>query len=117
MLKHLRARRDDGGFTLIELLIVIVILGVLASVTVFAVNNITNKGKEEACKAEYKTLEIALEAYKVEFPGDASVDTADLVGSYLRSQPTKYSVVAGDIDPVAAECTYDPDETATTTTT
>ena len=40
-LERLRSRRaelgDQGGFTLIELLIVIVILGILAAIVVFAV--------------------------------------------------------------------------------
>ncbi len=33
--------KQDKGFTLVELLIVIVILGILATVTVFAVRGIT----------------------------------------------------------------------------
>ena len=35
--------KQNKGFTLVELLIVIVILGILATVTVFAVTGITNK--------------------------------------------------------------------------
>jgi prepilin-type N-terminal cleavage/methylation domain-containing protein len=44
-------KRKDEGFTLIELLIVIVILGILAAVVVFAVNGITDRGEKSACKA------------------------------------------------------------------
>lgn len=54
--------RDDRGFTLVELLIVIVILGVLATVTVFAVRGISDQGEESACAAEWKNLETAQEA-------------------------------------------------------
>jgi prepilin-type N-terminal cleavage/methylation domain-containing protein len=36
--------KQDKGFTLVELLIVIVILGILATVTVFAVRGITDQG-------------------------------------------------------------------------
>src|SRR2546427_6911096 len=57
-----RAVRGDEGFTLIELLIVIVILGVLAAIVVFAVTGINNKGTTAACQAEKTTLTAAEEA-------------------------------------------------------
>jgi general secretion pathway protein G len=64
MLAQLRkARQEESGFTLIELLIVIVILGVLAGIVVFAVNGITDKGNTAACKSDAKTYEVASEAY------------------------------------------------------
>ena len=55
--------KQDKGFTLVELLIVIVILGILATVTVFAVRGITDQGKASTCKADSKTLQTAYEAY------------------------------------------------------
>jgi prepilin-type N-terminal cleavage/methylation domain-containing protein len=48
-----------GGFTLAELLIVIVILGILATVTVFAVRGITDQGQGAACATEVDTLAAA----------------------------------------------------------
>ena len=53
----------DDGFTLIELLIVIVILGVLATVVVFAVGGIGVRAEESACAAEARNLINATSAY------------------------------------------------------
>ena len=64
MLQQLRnARKNESGFTLIELLIVIVILGVLSGIVVFAVSGITDRGAVAACKSEVKTIAVAEEAY------------------------------------------------------
>ena len=64
MLDRIReARRNESGFTLIELLIVIVILGVLAGIVVFAVSGINDNSKTSACKSDKKNLEIAIESY------------------------------------------------------
>ena len=54
--------KQDKGFTLVELLIVIVILGILATVTVLAVSGITDKAKENTCKADGATLQTAYES-------------------------------------------------------
>jgi prepilin-type N-terminal cleavage/methylation domain-containing protein len=60
-----RWREDEerrGGFTLIELLIVIVILGILAGIVVFAVQSLAASGGEASCVADLKAVEAALEA-------------------------------------------------------
>lgn len=54
---------QDKGFTLVELLIVIVILGILATVTVFAVRGIQDRGEQSACEAEVQTVTAAAQAY------------------------------------------------------
>ena len=61
--KRVHTAREDG-FTLIELLIVIVILGILAGIVVFAVGTATSDSKASACKADKKTVVTAVEAYK-----------------------------------------------------
>jgi general secretion pathway protein G len=100
--------RSDRGFTLIELLIVIVILGVLAGIVVFAVGGITDTGDEAACKADIKTVTTAVEAFRAQtgvYPatGDAAAEAA-LVPLYLNSYPdtVNYSLAAGDPDVAGA---------------
>jgi general secretion pathway protein G len=53
----------ERGFTLVELLVVIVILGVLAGVVVFAVGGITNSSKKSACQIEVRTVNSATQAF------------------------------------------------------
>jgi len=87
------SKKSDRGFTLVELLIVIVILGILATVTVFAVRGITDQGKASACKADQKTLQVALESYyaqngSVTFPTEAQLVSAQL----LRGESANFDI-------------------------
>lgn len=54
---------NDGGFTLVELLIVIVILGVLATVVVASVEGITDRGEQASCDDDQRILRTAVESY------------------------------------------------------
>jgi prepilin-type N-terminal cleavage/methylation domain-containing protein len=90
MLNRIReAKKNESGFTLIELLIVIVILGVLAAIVVFAVGSFNNDGKAAACKSDKKNVEIATEAFYAKsnpqaYPGDVN---ALVTAGYLREAP------------------------------
>lgn len=87
--------KKDKGFTLVELLIVIVILGILATVTVFAVRGITDKGQENSCDVEKRSIETAFEAYFADNNSDAA-DIDDLVGGYLKTDPNGDPLVTTD---------------------
>ncbi len=108
-------KNQDKGFTLVELLIVIVILGILATVTVFAVRGITDKGQENACSVEARTLDTAIESYYAQNQSDPAYTAAEvtanaaavapdqapapasLVGPYLKTAPdtAKWQFVPG----------------------
>ena len=88
---------QDRGFTLVELLIVIVILGILATVTVFAVRGIADKGQDSACDADQKVLETAVETYYAN-GGAAPATEAGLVSAgLLRSESSTFDIGADGI--------------------
>ena len=96
-----KKRAGEGGFTLIELLIVIVILGVLAAIVVFAVGGITDKGDASACKSDAKNVEVAQEAYYAGSTlgnGIYAASVAALVTAKLLREPpssSKYTIATG----------------------
>ncbi len=66
-MKQLRSkRRRREGFTLVELLVVIVIIGLLATVVVINVLPSQDRAMTEKAKADVATLETALETYRLE---------------------------------------------------
>ena len=91
MFDRLRTRLDAGrqdGFTLIELLIVIVILGVLAGIVVFAVGSARGDSVKSSCKADLKSVNTAAEAYKAKkgsYPTKAQLTTG--ADATLRTFP------------------------------
>src|SRR5262245_19866431 len=114
-----RKQEVEFGFTLVELLVVIVILGILAAIVVFAVGGITDKGQNAACDADKKAVEIAEESYYSR--NTTYADEVTLVPSYLHEESdlwdvavtgsgttAAYSVTPQDPDgsgPQAAVCT------------
>jgi prepilin-type N-terminal cleavage/methylation domain-containing protein len=88
MHRAMQRARDEAGFTLIELMIVIVILGVLAGIVIFAVGGITDNGNVAACKSDVKTLAVAVEAFRAKH------------GNYPQQLDNTTAVPAGQTDVV-----------------
>ena len=89
--------KQDKGFTLVELLIVIVILGILATVTVFAVRGITDQGEESACRADQKTMQVAIEAYIAQNGAVPAVTETLLSPNYMASASKYFTVGTGGV--------------------
>ena len=60
-------RRERSGFTLIELLIVVVIIGILASIAIPKFSNTKGKAYLAAMKSDLRNLATAQEAYLYDF--------------------------------------------------
>jgi len=98
-------KKQDEGFTLIELLIVIVILGILATVVVFSVRGITDQGKQNACDTDVRTVEVALESYFAKYgnadtPDQSQIEAAGLI----RDVSTNATITSADLVEGAGDC-------------
>jgi general secretion pathway protein G len=91
-------KNHENGFTLIELLIVVLILGILAAIVMFAVGSFTSTSAVAACNTDAKTVETAISAYDATNgtypPAQTTTSNAALTadpstgGPYLRSFPS-----------------------------
>lgn len=90
MISSVSRGRTEGesGFTLIELLIVVVILGILAAITVMAIGNSSADTMTAACQTDYREVQSAVEAYKVEHGSYPTVPGDDAITVLIETQPT-----------------------------
>jgi len=60
------ANQDNKGFTIVELLIVIVVIGILATITIVAFNGITSKAQETSVKHDMRNIAKQVEVFRTE---------------------------------------------------
>ena len=97
-LRH-KARRTlngEGGFTLIELMIVMLIIGILASIAIPSYLASLKSAKEAVLKEDLHVIRDAIDSYTMD-KGKAPQSLDDLVqAGYLKSIPTDPMTHAND---------------------
>ena len=87
-MKKIRACRS--GFTLVELIIVIVILGILASIAIPSIMGSTDRATETALAFDLKTLRKSLQTYSAQhlaqFPGAKEDGLGNKVGAEVTAK-------------------------------
>ena len=97
-------RASDFGFSLVELLVVIVILGILATVVVFVVRGLVDESEVTACESERQVVGSAVERWFAKNPGATVPATgvgpdrfeATLVSAGLIRGPSTFLELADD---------------------
>jgi type IV pilus assembly protein PilA len=89
MINHLRVRaQSESGFTLVELLVVMLIIGLLASIAIPAFFNQRNKANDASAKEMVRTAQTAMETY-----------ATDRSGSYLTANGAALRTIEPSIPP------------------
>jgi general secretion pathway protein G len=86
-------RGDEVGFTLVELMVVIVILGLLATIVAINVLPATGRAQSEKARADIATIEQALEMYRLDnlaYPSATDGLQALVAPPPGMSQPQRY---------------------------
>src|SRR5688572_9326452 len=96
MVRPAPAAKEENGFTLVELLIVVIVLGLLAAIVVFAIGDTRSNALESTCRTTVNSVELAAEAYHTKndaYP--AAHEDANLadqaLGGLLKSWPVETS--------------------------
>lgn len=83
-------RQSEAGFTLVELMVVIVIIGLLATIVVINVMPATDRAAATKARADVSTLEQGLEMYRLSnlrYPNAEEGLQALVAGNHVRRLP------------------------------
>lgn len=88
-------RKDQKGFTLVELLVVVVILGILATLAVQSIGDKRTEAQQAKDQADLRIIISALELYKVDgnpYPTTAGADSTSALSvlepNYIKELPS-----------------------------
>ena len=111
VLKHIHASDDwreksvgQKGFTLIELLVVIAILGILAVVAILGVGALRDRGEDEACQTQERSVQAAVVAYMADNGGAVPTTGQLLSGNYIDKTPNPAVTINGTTGDVNGNC-------------
>ena len=83
-------RKREEGFSLVELMVVIVIIGLLATIVIINVMPAADRAATTKARADIATLEQAVDIYKIDhlaYPPPAEGLQALVTGHYIRRLP------------------------------
>lgn len=81
---------DEEGFTLVELMVVLVIIGLLATIVIINVMPAVDRAASTKAHADISTLEQAIEMYRLDhlrYPTQAEGLQSLVAGNYIRRLP------------------------------
>lgn len=93
-----KLRTQKSGFTLVELLVVIVIIGVLASITFTGANFLLGAQEEKQAASQIEAISLALDQYRSEMGTYPMTDSISNTNDVFARGTFLYLALAGLID-------------------